>query len=217
MPSLAEDLLLLLLDDEDGRSVVDSTRRDHAVAGAVLVDLARTGCVTPAEAGDDAKEDYGVVRDTAPTGDAVLDAAIAKLAEKPVKMEKAVGLLAKDSAKGVLAQLVDRGLVREEETKVLGLFRQKSWPAEDVEYEAGIRRDIEAALFGGARPDERTGCLITLLHACGAIAKVIDGDKATVMQRAKEIAEGDWASTAVRKAIDNANLMVITVFVAGAS
>ena len=74
MFSLAEDLLLLLLDDESGRSVVDGTRRDYAVAGAVLVELARLGRVSPAEPGDDAKEGYAVVREGSPTGDPVLDA-----------------------------------------------------------------------------------------------------------------------------------------------
>jgi Golgi phosphoprotein 3 GPP34 len=209
MFSLAEDLLLLLLDDESGKSVVDGSRRDHAIAGAVLVDLARLGRVSPAEAGDDAKKGYAVVRGSGTTGDPVLDAALAKLAEKPVKMDRAVELFAKNSTDAVLDRLVERGLVRREETKLLG-FKRKSWPAVDVEHEGEVRRQIDAAVLRGEQPDERTGCLITLLHVTDAITKVVDGDKSKVKARAKEIAESDWASDAVKKAISNANLVMIT-------
>src|SRR6201991_1301396 len=140
MPSLAEDLLLLLLDDESGRSVVDGTRRDQAIAGAGLVDLVCAGRTTPAEPGEVAPEGYAVVRDGAATDDPILDAALPKLAKKPVEMERAVELLAADSGKAVLDRLVERGLIRREETKVLGIFRLQSWPAVDVAHEAEGRK-----------------------------------------------------------------------------
>lgn len=71
--------------------------------------------------------------------------------------------------------------------------------------------------FNGLIKRRRTGCLITLLHATGAITKVVDGDESQVKARAKEVAESDWASEAVKKAISNADLMMIgTVAAAGA-
>jgi hypothetical protein len=125
MFTLAEDLLLRLLDDESGRSVVDGSRRDHAVAGSVLLDLARLGRVSRPKKETTPKKGYAVVRGSGSTGDPVLDAALTTLARKPVTMDRAVELLAKNSTDAVLDRLVERGLVRREETKLLGFRRTR--------------------------------------------------------------------------------------------
>ncbi|WP_206035927.1 GPP34 family phosphoprotein, partial [Prescottella equi] len=52
---IAEDLLLLLLDDESGDPLVDGTRLPRVLAGAVLLELALDGYVTPADQGEDVK------------------------------------------------------------------------------------------------------------------------------------------------------------------
>lgn len=59
----------------------------------------------------------------------------------------------------------------------------------------------------GITPDPRTAALISLLHALKAVPKVVDPREHGVTKRelqahAKQIAEGDWASKAVRQAID---------------
>ncbi|SDD20359.1 Golgi phosphoprotein 3 (GPP34) [Actinokineospora iranica] len=140
-------MMLLPLDDESGRAVINNLRRDLVIGGAVLLDLVDSGRVVPAGPEGDAKEGDAVVRDCAPTGGAVLDAAVRKLAEKPLKMRKAVEVISKDAREGVLAKLVERGLARREETKVLGIFRVKSWPAADTEHEAESERRSEACCF----------------------------------------------------------------------
>ncbi len=66
-------------------------------------------------------------------------------------------------------------------------------------------------LLRDAEPDERTGCLIALLHAATAVTKVVPGDRARVRARAKEIAQGNWAAAAVKKAIDSVTAVVVTV------
>jgi Golgi phosphoprotein 3 (GPP34) len=55
-------------------------------------------------------------------------------------------------------------------------------------------------------PDARTAALIALLHALRCEHKIIDPrryrlSKRQLRARAAEIAEGDWASEAVRKVI----------------
>jgi hypothetical protein len=62
-------------------------------------------------------------------------------------------------------------------------------------------------------PDPRTGALISLLHALNAVHKAVDPAAAGLPKRemnanAKRIAEGDWASDAVRHAIDSMNAAV---------
>jgi hypothetical protein len=63
--------------------------------------------------------------------------------------------------------------------------------------EQAIRARVESVL-AGAEPDERGAMLIAVLHACKLDRKAFpDADK----ERFKEIAEGEWAGAAVRKAI----------------
>ena len=195
MPTLAEDLLLLLLEDETGRLITDGTSTDHALAGAVLVDLVNAGRVA-----EEAKKLH--VMDTSTLDEPVLEAGLTRLAEKaPVKPQRAVEVLTKDVRDAVLEQLEGRGLIRREKSRVLGLFPRTSWPAVDSAHENSVRAELTAALVGGERPSERAGTLIALLHAINVVPKVVEGDKKALKARAKEISEGDWASAAVRKSV----------------
>jgi hypothetical protein len=211
MPTLAEDLMLLLLDDETGRPLVNSTSADNALAGAVLLDLVHAERV-------DAPEDKKLrVRDASPLGDPVLDAGLQRLGDKDsLKPQRAVELLRKNVRKAVLDQLVNRGLVRREESKVLGLFPRTSWPAVDSAHEDEVRTGLAAALVDGEQPDARAGGLVALLHAVNAVHKVVDGDKKALRARAKQISEDNWAGTAVKKAVQAVQAGVIAATTAAA-
>ena len=63
-------------------------------------------------------------------------------------------------------------------------------------------------------PDQRIAALIALLHALRCEDKVVDPQqnglsKKELRARAEQIAEGDWASEAVRKAIEQMMAAVI--------
>ncbi|HEX6343407.1 GOLPH3/VPS74 family protein [Umezawaea sp.] len=195
MPTLAEDLLLLLLDDDTGRLITDGTSTDHALAGAVLVDLVNAGRV--AEEGGKLH-----VMDTALLDEPVLEAGLARLAEKaPAKPQRAVEVMTKNVRETVLEALAGRGLIRQDKDRVLGLFPRRTWPAVDSAHEDSVRADLTAALVGGERATERAGALIALLHAIGVVPKVVQGDRKALKARAGEISEGDWSGVAVRRAV----------------
>ena len=106
-----------------------------------------------------------------------------------------------------LAELAARGVLRAERRRVLGIFPARSWPAADPSRKAGVRQQVTQALAGTAAPDERTAALIALLHALKCEHKVVDPrscqlSRRQLRKRAAEIAQGNWASEAVRKAID---------------
>jgi hypothetical protein len=65
--NLAEDVLLLLIDDVSGKPVVDTTRLNLALAGGVLLDLSALGQVDVSGPGEQVKAGRLVVRDTQPT------------------------------------------------------------------------------------------------------------------------------------------------------
>jgi hypothetical protein len=211
MTLLAEDLLLLLLDDASGKPVVDGTRMSRVLAGAVLLELALGDVVTPAEPGEDVKKGRLVVRDGARPQDSLLTRAVDLIGTaKPMKPETAIEKLAKNLRDDVSKRIVDAGWVREERGKVLGIFPTTRWPEVDGSHERALRSELSAALLDGVGPTPRTAALVSLLSAVDAAPKLFpDADRRAVKKRAKEIAEGDWAGKAVRKSVEAVNAAII--------
>lgn len=215
---IAEDLLLLLTDDVRGRLVVDSQQTDIALGGALLVELSLSERV--------AVDERGRVRvtDARPTGDPLLDHAVGVVAGRQGKKPRSVvGPLGKRVRPPLYDRLVGAGLLRPGKGKVLGLFPVRTWPALDVHHEAAVRDAVTQALVVGTTPEPRTAALIGLLRALRATHKVVPPKEQGLSRReldsrAKAVAEGDWASKAVREAIDTVNAAVASaVASAGAS
>ena len=207
---IAEDLLLLVTDDDTGKPIVGSTELDHALAGAILLELALTQRVDLAESERRFGHKQGlVVIDGSPTGDVLLDDAIRHIDAKPGrKSESVVGSLRKGLRADLYERLADRGILRVDKGKVLGLFPTTRWPAVDSTHEAQLRQALYDTLVAGAEPPPPVAAVISLLHAIRAVPKVAEvarEDKKRVQARAKEIAEGAWAADAVRRAVDSVN------------
>lgn len=198
---LAEELLLLALDDESGR--VGVSQLDRGLAGAVLLELALLGRVRVAEKGEDVRAGRLVLVPGSPLAQPVLAEGLAVLESREGrKPQHVIDKLAKGLRDRLADGLVHAGVLRHERHRVLGLFPTHRLPAQDVTHEATVRERIAAALAGAA-PDERTAALIALLSALKAVTSVFEvPDKRAARRRAKEIAEGQWAATAVRKAVE---------------
>jgi hypothetical protein len=216
---LAEDLLLLFVDDVSGKAVTDATRIDHALAAAVLLDLAlreRVG-VPPGE-----RKAKLAVLNPAPTGDEVLDEALRRVADKaPKKPDALLPELAKKLRPALLGRLTERGILRQEQDKILGIFPTTQWPAEDSSHERAVRDQLSNVLIHGIAPEPRTAALISLLSATDTVTKVLGPDtgvpKKELNRRAKEIGAGNWAGDAVKASLDAINTVMLatTVAIAG--
>jgi hypothetical protein len=215
MTLIAEDLLLLLLDDESGKPVLDDTRLSRVLAGALLIELALDQRISPATEGDATKGGRLVVRNSQPGGDSVLDRALSTLnASKPMKPARAVEKLQKGLRQDLLNRLASQGLVREERGRVLGILPTTHWPATDMAHEARLRAELSQVLVHGMQPTQRTAALTSPLSVVDAVSKVVPSDdRRAVKRRAKEIAEGEWAGVAVRKAVEAVNAAVATAVV----
>lgn len=220
---IAEDLLLLLLDDDTGK-LTNAMFLDVGLGGAVLVELALAGSVEVEAA--PGRWSRAKVRATTrlPPADPVLREALAVVAEKERASQDLVSRLGRKRREPLLDRLAAAGIVRLEQDKVLGLFPRRRWPAVDSDHEAVVRHSLRDALLHGAQPDERTAALIALLAALDVVHKVVDrrGVPAKeVKRRAREIAEGDWAAGAVKDAVSAAHAAVaasaVVVAAAGAS
>ncbi|AMY21990.1 GOLPH3/VPS74 family protein [Rhodococcoides fascians] len=210
MTLIAEDLLLLLLDDESGKPSADSTKLPRVLAGALVVELALGGSLRITGPGEQTKKDQVVV-----AGDPPADPLLRRVfdlvatASRPMKPQKVIEKSQKNLAKELAARLVAQGFVTEKQDKVWGLFPTTTWPARDTSREKVLRDALRSALVDGTTPTPHSAALISLISAVDLTHKVIvDADKKVLKTRAKQIAEGEWAGAAVRKAVSDVNAAV---------
>jgi hypothetical protein len=220
---MAEDLLLLVTDDASGRLSAPAAQVDAGLGGANLVELTLRSKVDLSGEGDQGKPGRIIVRDPSPAGDAVLDAALEIIiAHQGKKPSTVIRPLSKNLRQGLYQRLADGGVVRAEQGRILGVFPTHRWPAQDASHEAEVRRLVTQALVQRTVPDTRTAALIALLHALRCEHKVVDPapyglSKRQLAARAEEIAQGNWASGAVRKAIDEEIAAGVTVVMGAAA
>jgi hypothetical protein len=213
---IAEDLVLLLLDDESGK-FANATWLDTGIGGALLVDLALAGNVEVVK-GSGVWARAKVLPTPAPApSDPVLHDALEVVAHKERTAQDLVARLGKRRRDQLLERLRERGILERREDRVLGLVHRRRWPTLDATHEAGVRRELGDALVRGARPEQRTAALVALLSALDLAHKVIDREglpAREVKQRAREIAEGDWSAKAVKDAVAAAQAAMTAAVVA---
>jgi hypothetical protein len=220
---LAEDLLLLITDDASGRLAAAGSQVDAGLGGANLVELTLLGKVDITGEQDQGKPGRIIVRDPAPPEDDVLDAALETLAARQGSKPSAViGPLGKNLRPVLYERLAAAGVLRAGRGRALGIFPTRTWPTQDPGHEAEVRQLVTQALVQPGEPDERTAALIALLHALKREHKVVDPkpyqlSRRELRARAAEVAQGNWASEAVRKAIDEMMAAVAAAVAASAA
>lgn len=213
---IADELLLLALDDTTGKSIAAGMDLNPALGAALLVELALAEriSIAPAEAGWAERGKVSVIN-TGPTDDPDLDAVLVRLTEK--EGQKVKNLISPMSwqpiSKGLKdrrsARLVQQGVLTEQRSAILGV---RSYPTVAPEPEQEVRARLWSALVDGTTPTERTVALIALLDATGILPKVVvSPDKKLVKTRAKQLSQGDWAAKAVKDAITEASAATIAV------
>lgn len=194
----------------DGRRSTDGQRLDLGLAGAVLADLALRGAVT-LEGGRVAIASGTV------TGDAALDEVLGSIAASgtPRKAKWWVQRLGKRPLRdAVLADLVQRGIISEEQRTTLVLFTTTRHPELDAGPESLVRSGIADVLAQRTEPSPYLAALIGLLDATNTLRDQFGRvDKALV----RSIAEGEWASPAVRAVLSDIQTAAMTAGVIAAT
>jgi hypothetical protein len=167
--SLAEEAVLLSLDDATGRPVGRAGMApDLALAGALLMDLALAGRV-------DTDRDRIWVADPAPTGDPAADAVLARLAAPgaPGDARGAILLLAREAAaarEAILDRLVAAGILKRVEDRVLWVFADRRYPKAAGQAQAeDARARLRALLLAEEIPAPRDALLLGLARAAGLL------------------------------------------------
>lgn len=206
---LAEDLLLLLTDDATGKLLLPAEQVDIALGGANLLELTLLERVSL----DEGK--HVVVFDPSSTGDPILDGALGVIGARQGRKPKAVvEPLGENLRTTLYIRLVAEGVLRAEERKVLGILPVHRWPAARAEHEERMRAQLTQVLVQGTTPDSRTAALVSLLHALNSEHRIVDPKehgltRKELAARAEEVSPGDWASEAVREAIEAVMAAVI--------
>lgn len=205
MLTFAEELILLLHGEDGSLLPIHRDALDCALAGAVLMDLAFAHRI-------DTDPHTLVVHDPAPTGHAVLDRVLAKIAARAEAVDTRawIGTLSIDEAAAireqVLVGLARRGVL-ERGGGMWPFRRHRPAGARAAARETVLR--IRAALHGDDIPDPRDAALISLLDACDILPDVFPAREVERRrQRIGQLRRMDPIGREVASAIADAERMV---------
>ena len=216
MLTFAEELLLLLLDDEDGSFVpIPKSNLGCAIAGAVLMDLAFAYRI-------DTDPQALVINDPTPTGNPMLDGTLAKLAahKEPSNTRTWIRVLSVEDAPGIreqaLESLVARGIVELREARVMWAFRARRYPTIDGNAEQEVKLRIGEVLFSDDIPDPRDVALIGLVDSCDLLREIFsDRDMQQCRPRIGQLRKMDLIGRELGNAINDIE-QTVTMALSGA-
>ncbi len=209
--SLAEELLLLALNEEKGTVLMAASMGlPYGLAGALLVELVEAGLLRFADK-DIVPVPCGSARD------ALLDGILEMIrsSERPRNVKHWVGKIGRSVGKlkirdKILARLVDKRILEREEHRLLLIFPTTRYPQADPRPEHAIREHVRSALRGHTAPDARTAALISLVHACDLTGSLFEkGERREAKKRAKEISASQPIGSAVAQTVEAIKAAVI--------
>ena len=163
--SFAEELYLLALDDTRGLlKPLPASAFDYALAGALLMELALDGRI-------DTDLNSLKVTSAEPTGDPLLDDTLRELAQKKEPQATAFWLShfaeqAGRTEKRVLASLIQKGVLKQENRRILWVFEVRRYPLMDDREVKEVRARLRDLMLGEEIPDPRDIVLISLGNVC---------------------------------------------------
>ena len=202
MLSIAEEIVLLALDDETGkpstRLPVHSLR--NAVSGALLMDLAFENRI-------DTDLHRLIVIDAAPLGEPVLDDVLAQIASD--EEERGTGhwvhLIAGEYEAlqpQLLDRLVARGILSQREGRLSWLHGVRCYPTVDDRPQRDVKQRITDTLVSEVIPHPRDIAIICLADACGLWRSVVDErELADAKPRIEQIVKMDLIGQSVTRTI----------------
>jgi hypothetical protein len=195
MAPIAEDLLLLLLDNASARPALDRACRERLLSAAVLLDLAHACRIRPAVDSEPVPTGRLVVLTGPDPVDPVMAPALVLLLRRPISPAVAIAKLRRGVAPTVLRQLERCGQIQQVRLQANGLKRPRAWPLVDRGRVTRVRAAMMSALFDDSRPDPATASIISLLYTVdglGAVLSLNDRGWQWVLSRAGDIASGTW-------------------------
>ena len=176
MLTIYEEILLLVIDEENGSFVrLPSLSLEFAIAGSLLMELALKNRID-----SDLKKLF--IIDKTPTGDPILDKALQQLTDSKLEGDgkywvQRLAKTADDTRDEIIYRLVDKGILKVENKKILWVFNSRRYPLLDNKEVTEVRERIRAIIFSDDIPDPHDIAIIGLAHACNLLDHVFDTDQ----------------------------------------
>jgi hypothetical protein len=205
MLRFAEEIVLLTLRDEDGKFLsVPVTSMQHALAGAVLMDLALENRI-------DTDPENLVLIDSTPVGDSLLDPTLEEIAAGEQRDARywveQTARLGDGIREEALARLVERGILEQHDERFLWVFRSRRYPVADGKEEREVKLRILGVLLSDEIPDPRDIVIICLADACGILNQLLPKrELAGVRDRIEQVRKLDLIGQAMAQAIHDIEL-----------
>ncbi len=205
MLRFAEEVVLLLLNDDDGRFArVPNVSLDYALAGGVLMDLALENRI-------DTDLERLILLDATPTGDTLLDPTLAEVAEGGDNDARywveRTALRSDGIREEALRRLVENGILERQDDRFLWVFKSRRYPTIDGEAQREVKLRIMGVLFSDEIPDPRDIVIICLADACGIFKGIFTSQELEmVTPRIEQVRRLDLIGQAMTQAIQDIEL-----------
>ena len=211
MLTIAEEVLLLFLDDEKGTFIRGpDIHVELAMSGAVLMDLAFANRI-------DTDPERLFVVDQSPVGDRILDDLLTRIAAtEPERTTEYWLNWIREDVPDIMGHFIDRlvekGILRRLEEKILWVFETRRYPVIDDREEREVKRRITSVLFSDEIPDPRDVVIIGIVNACDLIDVILhhrEADK--VRGRAEQISQMDFIGQAINSTINDVRASILSM------
>ncbi len=209
--SLAEELLLITLDDESGR-LLDSIKPfafEIAIAASLIMELSLKGKLD-----SDAEKLFVVSAD--PTGNTILDEALTEITTEKNSLSTSDWLnrfarKGDDFSDQIIESLVTKGVLQLVEKRLLWVLKTRAYPATSGIEEREVRARIMHLLNSDEIPNPNDALLVGLLSATGIMSRLLSvSELARLQSRIDQIANLEEISRSLSAAIQEAWELIIS-------
>lgn len=208
---IAEELLLIALDDSKGKIIFSaSTALPYGLTGAILLELSNLNKIS-------LDDTHVKIIDASPVNIPVLDNCLSAIEEKskPNKISYWITKLTSkkyDIHNLLLQGLIEKGVLEKLDHKILYLIPSKRYPMIDGHHENNIRERIKNIVLNNGPCDSHFTSLISLIHACELVNEIFEKpDRKFAKQQVKKIAKNESVGDSVTNKVNEIIMAAIMV------
>jgi len=209
--TLAEQILLLALDDESGKlRTLPDRSLDFALAGAIVADLTRADRVK-------VENDQLTILDSTPVDSKPEDFGLLDLQQSNAKsLANALTHLAAEAnglRKRLIEQLVDKGVLKRENREVLWVFHYSRYPLADPSSENAVRQRLRKCIRNENQSlTEVEHVMISLVHVCQMEDLLLtEAEREQYRARIRQICEHDRIGRAVMASLKEIQKAILEI------
>jgi len=199
--NIAEEFLLLALDDEKGVICNQPFMGlEFGLAGAVLMELSLMNRIA-------ADKEHLEILDDSATGNQIFDDALAMIKDMEEEEDAKfwvwkLGIHIQEIKDYFINHLIELGILEKKEKNILWIYRRKCYPLIDDKVEQEVKDRIRKTILKNKKPLPRDVVLISLMRSTNLTNQIFtDQETEKVSDRIEQIAKMDIIGQAVYQAI----------------